>query len=247
MKLARYLVSLEYKGTLFHGFQKQPGLPTVQGELDSAILTYTGQEVRSLGAGRTDAGVHALGQTAAFDLDERVDIGRTFRSLNGLLPRGISIIDMREVAPDFDPRRDAVWREYRYFVLNRRAPSPLLEDLAYHFPGELDGELVKEGCALCEGEHDFSAFRAGTEEKSTARTVLECEFTESYPDLLCCKVRANSFLYKMVRIMAGALLAVGSGRMALPELSSHLEGGSGPCAEPLPGHGLYLWEVSYPD
>src|SRR5450830_482823 len=105
MKLTMYLVTLEYRGTLFHGFQKQPGLPTIQGAFDSAVLTYTGQEIRTLGAGRTDAGVHALGQTATFDLDEKVDIDRALRGLNALLPQGISITDMREVAPDFDPRR----------------------------------------------------------------------------------------------------------------------------------------------
>lgn len=243
--MTRYLVTLEYRGTLFHGFQKQPGLPTIQGAFDSAVLTYTGQEIRTLGAGRTDAGVHALGQTATFDLDEKVDIDRALRGLNALLPQGISITDMREVAPDFDPRRRAVWREYRYLILNRTTPSPLLDDLAYHFPGELDRELMKEGCSLFDGEHDFSAFRVGKEEKSKVRLVLQCEIVEPFPELLCFIVRANSFLYRMVRIMASAVLAVGSGRMDLPELASYLEGGSGPCADPVPAQGLYLWEVAY--
>lgn len=243
--MTRYLVRLEYKGTLFHGFQKQKGLPTVQGALEGAILTYTGHEVHTLGAGRTDAGVHATGQTASFDLPEAVEVGRAIRGLNALLPQGISVVDMREAAPDFDPRGDAVWREYRYFVFKRPAPSPLLEDLAYHFPGELDIELMKQACSLFSGEHDFSAFRAGQEEKSLFRTVLRCEITEPLPELLCFIVRANSFLYKMVRIMAGALVAVGSGRMDLSELASHLTGGSEPCVKPLPAQGLFLWEVAY--
>ena len=243
--MTRYLVTLEYKGTLFHGFQKQPGLPTVQGALDSAVLTYTGQEVRTLGAGRTDAGVHALGQAAAFDLREKVDIGNALRGLNALLPQGISVTDIREVAPDFDPRRDAVSREYRYFVLNRSAPSSLLEDFAYHFPGELDRGSMKEACSLFEGEHDFSAFRVGSEEKPTVRKVLRCEIVEPFPGLFYFSVRAESFLYRMVRIMGGAVLSVGSGRMSLSALESHLGGGTGPCVEPLPAHGLFLWEIAY--
>ena len=243
--LTRYRLRLEYKGTLFHGFQKQPGVPTVQGALESAILTYTGQEIRTLGAGRTDAGVHSLGQVAAFDLDEKVDIKKALGGLNALLPNGISVTDMVEAAPDFDPRRDAVWREYRYLILNRPAPSPLLEDFACHYPGELDRELMKQACSLLEGEHDFSAFRVGGEAKSTVRTVLRCEIFELFPEFLCFVVRADSFLYKMVRMMAGAVLAVGSRRMALSGLSSSLAASSGPCAEPLPAHGLFLWEISY--
>jgi len=243
--LTRYLVTLEYKGTLFRGFQRQPGFPTVQGALESAVLTYSGEEVRVLGAGRTDAGVHAIGQTAAFDLSEKVDIERARRGLNALLARGISMTGMKEVPSDFDPRRDALRREYRYFILNRPTHSPLLEETAYHFPGKLDRELMRQVCSLFEGEHDFSAFRAGKEEKSTLRTVSRCEMSEPCPELLCFIVRASSFLYKMVRIMGSAALAAGSGKMGLSELESHLEGGAGPCAEPLPAHGLFLWEVTY--
>jgi len=245
IRMTRCRLSLEYKGTRFHGFQKQPGVATVQGALESAILTYTGQAVHTLGAGRTDAGVHALGQVAAFDLDEEVDIRKALRGLNALLPQGMSIADMKEAAPDFDPRRDVVWREYRYFILNRPAASPLLEDYTYHYPRELDRKLMKEACLLFEGEHDFSAFRVGQEEQSPVRTVLRFEIAESFPELLCFIVRANSFLYKMVRIMAGAVVAVGSGRMDLSGLVSHLAGGSQPCVEPLPAHGLFLWEIAY--
>jgi tRNA pseudouridine38-40 synthase len=247
--MPRYLVRLEYKGTDFHGFQKQQGVPTIQGALDSAVLAFTGEEVHSLGAGRTDAGVHALAQAAAFDLSRKLEVGRALKSVNALLPPGIAVTDMRQVPEAFDPRRDAAWREYRYFILNRACPSPLLAELAFHLAGRVDWGLAQKALALVVGEHNFSAFRVKAEEDTTLRTVLECEL--SLPDfpagLVCMRVRADAFLYKMVRILAGAVVAVGCGRMSLEELEGHLGGGTRPCAEPLPAHGLYLWEVAYPE
>lgn len=245
--MPRYLVTLEYKGTGFHGFQKQPGLLTVQGALESAILTYSGEEVRTAGAGRTDAGVHAVGQAVTFDLEGEADPPLAVRGLNGLLPGGVAVTGMREVPAGFDPRREALWREYRYLVLNRRSPSPLMGEFAFHLPGEIDRPLAGKACSLAVGEHDFSAFRVKAEEASTLREVLVCELGEFdwFPGLLCLRVRAGSFLYRMVRLLAGAVLAVGTGRMSLAGFEGHLAGGSQPCSEPLPAHGLFLWEVAY--
>lgn len=246
--MPRYLVRLEYKGTGFHGFQKQPGFATVQGALESALVTYSGEEVSTAGAGRTDAGVHAVGQVATFDLSSEVETDRVMRGLNGLLPRGVAVTHMRRVPGGFDPRRDAIWREYRYLILNRRFPSPLLEEFAFHMHGELDRPLVDEACSLAVGKHNFSAFRVKAEEGSTSREVLLCETGQFdwFPGLLYLRVRAGSFLYRMVRVMAGAIVAVGTGRMSTAEFAGHLTGGSRPCAEPLPAHGLFLWEVAYP-
>jgi tRNA pseudouridine38-40 synthase len=246
-RLPRYLVTVEYSGTDFHGFQKQPGLSTVQGEMESAITRFTGEDVRVMGCGRTDTGVHALGQAAAFDLSREVDIPKAFNSLNALLPRGIAVTKMVAARDGFDPRRDALWREYRYFILNRRAPSPVLEDYTHHVAASLDVELMARACGLFTGEHDFSAFRVkGSTEESSVREVLGCDFTYARADILCFRVRANAFLYRMVRIMAGAVKAVGCARMSLGELDSHLEGGDMPCAAPLPACGLFLWMVEYP-
>lgn len=245
--MPRYLLTVEYAGTDFHGFQKQPGVSTVQGEMERAVTTFTGEEAPVLGSGRTDAGVHAIGQAAAFDVSRALDTGKASASLNALLPRGIAVTRMVKVSDGFDPRRDALWREYRYFVLNRRAPSPVLEDYAHHVPGALDTDLMAEACALFVGEHDFSAFRVkGLPEDSTSRTVLECDLSKPYPDILCFRVRAHAFLYRMVRIMAGSLKAVGRSRMSPAELAAHLQGGDAPCAEPLPACGLFLWKVEYP-
>ena len=245
--VARYLVTLEYRGTPFHGFQKQPGLPTIQGALESALVAFTGEELRSQGAGRTDTGTHALCQAAAFDLPYEVDEARTIVSINALLPNGVSVTSMRRVRDGFDPRRDASWREYRYFILNRAAPSALLDEFTYHFTGSLELERMREACSACLGEHDLSAFKAKPQEESSIRNIMVCEIVEVFPGFLNFVVRANSFLYKMVRIMAGALVSVGSERMTVEEFSSYLEkGGASPCADPLPARGLFLWLVEYP-
>jgi tRNA pseudouridine38-40 synthase len=245
--LTRYLVTLEYRGSQFHGFQKQPGLPTIQGALEAALVSLTGEEIRAHGAGRTDTGVHSLGQTAVFDLPFEADTDRTVVSLNALLPGGVSVSSMRKVRDGFDPRREALWREYRYFILNRAAPSALLDDFTYHFPWSLDRKLMDSACEAFLGEHDFSAFRAKSQEEGSVRKVLRCEVVEVFDGVLSFVVRADSFLYKMVRILAGALTSVGSGRMTLEELEGHLAAAStGPCADPLPARGLFLWRVAYP-
>lgn len=245
--MPRHFVTLEYRGSRFHGFQKQPGLPTVQGALESALLRLTGRETGVYGAGRTDAGVHALSQAAAFDVPEDTRSRIAVVSLNALLPEGVSVTSARPVPDGFDPRRAALWREYRYFILNRRPPSPLLEGFTCHHPGELDLEAMGRACGAFVGEKDFSAFRAGRREESTVRRVLSCELAWAPPGLVSIRIRAGSFLYKMARIIAGAVTAVGSGRMSLGEIEARLEAGGGvPCAEPLAAKGLFLWHVEYP-
>jgi len=246
--MTRYAARIEYRGTGFHGFQKQPGLPTIQGALEYAVSTFTGagEDIRVEGAGRTDAGVHAVGQAVAFQVPEALDIGKATRGINALLPAGIAVTAMGKVTDDFDPRRNAVCREYRYFILNRESPSPLLEEFTYHFAGEVDRSRMERACALVPGERDFSAFRAKSEQESRVTELFGCGLIEDIPGLICMVVRARSFLYRMVRIMGGAVLDVGMGRMGLREFSAHLEGGDNPCAVPLPARGLFLWNVEYP-
>jgi tRNA pseudouridine38-40 synthase len=245
--LARYFARIEYSGAGFHGFQRQPGLCTVQGEVERVLTQVTGEETRLAGAGRTDAGVHAVGQAAAFDLEGPVDTGRLAAAINGLLRGRVSVRDMRPVAASFDPRRDALWREYRYMVLNRSHPSPLLEPYSHHVPWELDRNSMSRACSSLLGTHDFSAFRvqAGVDE-SPVREVFECDIVEAWDSLLCFRVRANAFVHRMVRLLAGAVFAVGSEKMTLDELERHLGGGKKPCVEALPACGLFLWEVAYP-
>jgi tRNA pseudouridine38-40 synthase len=246
--MPRYLLRLEYLGTDFHGFQKQPGLETVQGALESALMVFSGAEPRVQGAGRTDTGVHALGQAAAFDLERELDPDQVQGSLNGLLPPAISITSVRIVREDLDPRRGALWREYRYFILNRRSPSALLRGFTHHVSAPLDFDSMAAACGLFVGEHDFGAFRIkGGPDEPGVRTVYECEISRPLPDVVCFRVRANAFLYRMVRIMAGAVVSAGCARMEGDDISRALLGAGGPCAEALPACGLFLWHVAYPD
>ena len=246
--MSRYMLVLSYKGTAFHGFQKQPDARTVQGALEEALATLAGERVETCGAGRTDAGVHAAGQVAAFDAGAGIDTGRWMKGLNALTPPDISVLEVREVRPSFDPRRDAVMREYRYFLLNRPAPSPALADICLHLPGKLDLELARQACSSLVGTHDFRAFTLAAETRGTVREISACDIGEAgaADHLLCIVVRAPSFIYRMVRVLAGAVLDVASGKTELSTLSAALAGGTGPCADPLPPEGLFLWKVEYP-
>lgn len=246
--MARYLLTIEYVGTGFHGFQRQQGIDTVQGALEQALGRFTGEEPRVMGSGRTDAGVHARAQAAAFDLREELECAAVMTSLNALLPNSISVTEVRRVSETFDPRRDALWREYRYFILNRPAPSALLAGFSFHVPRELDFEAMQRACGVFAGERDFSGFRVkgGAGETSTVRRVMECEAVRPGGELVCVRVKANAFLYRMVRMMAGAVLAAGSGRITTLEIEARLSGGSGPATDTLPSHGLFLWRVAYP-
>lgn len=246
--MTRYMVVLSYKGTSFHGFQRQPDARTVQGSLEEALATLTGEKVATAGAGRTDAGVHAAAQVAAFDLPRRVDEGRWRTSLNALTPGDMAIVKMAEVQTDFDPRRDALWREYKYFLLNRTAPSPPLADVCLHYSREMDLTKARSACDSIKGTHDFSAFTLSSEKGNTVRDVIACDIgeVELLDGMLCVTVRAGTFLYRMVRILVGAILKVSSGAMDMSDLELSLSGGTRPCSEPLSPEGLFFWRVEYP-
>jgi len=245
----RFAARVEYDGAPFNGFQRQPSGPTVQGALEEALTTYLGAPTGIDYAGRTDSGVHAVGQAIAFDAPGELDTGRAERSLNGLLQKDVSVRDVRMAPDGFDPRRDALWREYRYFILNRSARSALLSGRACHVRDPLDVAAMNAAAARALGEHDFSAFTCKDPEGSTVREVtrLDVRGIDECDGLLSIEVRANAFLYRMVRILAGALVEVGKGSMNAQEFAGHLDGGEGPCADPLPAHGLYLWHVRYPE
>ena len=244
----RYLaLKVAYDGTYFHGFQKQPGLRTVQGVLEACLASLTRSVCPVKGAGRTDAGVHAKGQVVSFCCEDwPVPVDRVVPALNGALPEDIAVLAAAEVPPGFHPRYDAVRKVYRYTIFRRAVRCPLARLYALHFPGPLDMARLVEATDLLVGRHDFRAFQnAGRPVKSAVRTLFTCRVQEDR-DFLHFWFAADGFLYQMVRIIVGTLLEIGRGRLAPAVIDEALKSGErrllGPTAPP---HGLCLEEVHY--
>ncbi len=237
---------LEYEGTQYHGWQVQPGLATVQGTLQEALARLAGAPVDVMGAGRTDAGVHALGQVASFRADLRLDPPVLSRALNASLPRDIAVLEAAEAPPGFDARRDATARTYRYTLLARAHRSALWRNLALHVPRPLNLEAMRAASACLLGTHDFSAFRAAHCSAPTpGRRVTEARL-EREGDLVHLVITADAFLQHMVRIIMGILLQVGEERLT-PEgfqavLESRDRSRAGKTLDP---RGLCLLRVHY--
>ncbi len=204
---------LEYEGTHYHGWQVQPGLATIQGTLQEALARIAGTPVLVAGAGRTDAGVHALGQVASFRADIGLDPLVLRRALNASLPRDIAVLEAAEAPHGFDARRDATARTYRYTLLCRPQRSAMWRNLALHVPRPLNLTAVAAAAGCLVGEHDFSAFRAaGCTAPTPVRRVSE-SCLERDGDFARFTITANAFLQHMVRIIMGTLLQVGEGRL----------------------------------
>jgi tRNA pseudouridine38-40 synthase len=220
--MRRFKLILEYEGTAYHGWQVQPGLSTVQGILQDTLARFEGAPVHVTGAGRTDAGVHALGQVASFAADLRLDTRTLRRALNATLPPDIVVCEAEEVPPEFDARHSARSKTYRYTLLRRDYPSAWLARHSLFVSSPLDMEMMAEAARVVVGTHDFSAFRAGTCTASTpVRTVLDaCWRAEG--DLLHFEITGNAFLQHMVRILVGTFLEVGRGKRAPAEVGEIL-------------------------
>jgi len=239
---------MEYDGTKYYGFQLQASQPTVQGEIESALLRLTGENLRVLAASRTDTGVHAREQVVSFrttsSLPEHAFIG----GLNHYLPEDIAVKDAFRVRDAFNVRRDAATREYHYLILNRTARSPIQHRFAHHVPGRLDMAAMNKACQCLVGEHDFASFATALESrtKSTVRRVHQADVVKD-GDLITFRIVASSFLPHQVRNTVGALIRVGLGKMTADEFRSILEARAPGLAAPTaPAHGLCLMRVSYP-
>ena len=247
----RYRATVEYDGTDFQGFQVQAQGRTVQGELERAIERITSTRLRVMGAGRTDSGVHASGQVIAFDVSWRHTTQALHRALNAVLPRDIAISHLTTTHRTFHPRFDARWRQYRYTVLNQPIRSPLWARSAHHVPQSLDVEAMRKASQELVGSHDFAAFGKPTRGENTVRHLMKAEwFVENPSDiegkLLLFEIRANAFLYRMVRNVVGTLLRVGRGELTPDQVVAIFRAKDRAAAgPPAPACGLCLVKVEY--
>jgi len=245
----RYKITVEYDGTNLLGWQKQDEGASVQFYLEEALKGFSHQEIDVYGAGRTDAGVHALGQVAHFDLETSMDLFHIREAFNArlrILEAPVSVIEVEEVSDDFHARFKAVGRGYIYRILNRRAPTVLLKDRVWCVGYPLDVEKMKEGAKYLLGHHDFSSFRgAGCQALSPMKTLDKLEIIKN-GDEIDFIVEARSFLYHQVRNMVGTLKCVGDGKFAPADVKKILEAKDRAVAGPTaPACGLYLSKVMY--
>ncbi len=240
------LLEIEYNGTNYCGWQIQNNAMSVQYKIEEAIEELTGEEIRINGAGRTDAGVHAMGQTATFKTETNIPPLSISKALNQKLPVDISIISSREVPMDFHARFSAKGKIYRYLILNRQQRSPFYEERAYKYGKKLDVSAMKEAAGYFTGIHDFKGFMAsGSSVEDTVRRIDRLEVSLN-KNLISIEVEGNGFLYNMVRIIAGTLLECGEKRKnpdEIPGIISSCERRS--AGRTLPGYGLYLVKVKY--
>jgi tRNA pseudouridine38-40 synthase len=247
--MRRIKIELSYDGTDYHGWQVQPGLPTIQGTLERAISEIEGRAVQVAGSGRTDAGVHALAQVAAFNLENPIPVENLLRAVNRLLPADIRVTRVEEVNADFQPRFAAKAKTYEYRIFRGEICSPFERRYVYHHPYPLRVEEMIQAALLLEGEHDFTAF-AATDERdemgaSKVRSIL-CSRLALEGNRLVYRVSGSGFLKHMVRNIMGVLLEIGKGNVDRSGLLARLKAGCGiPPGPTAPARGLFLISVEY--
>ena len=250
--MRRIRITVSYDGTNYHGWQVQPGLPTVEGIIESVLSQLEGSEVDVVGSGRTDAGVHALAQVAAFDLANPMPLANLKKAVNHLLPEDIRVIETAEVHPSFHPRYDATAKTYEYRILRAEVCPPFDRNHVYHYPYPLDEAGMTRVAHLLEGEHDFSVFAAADPADLKGRSKVRQIFSSCVTregDRLIYRVRGSGFLKHMVRNIVGVLLEVGKGNLGGVDIEARVAASgctipSGPSA---PARGLYLVGVEYGD
>lgn len=247
--MKRVKLTVAYDGTNYCGWQVQPNGITVEEVLNQHLSELLREPIRVIGASRTDAGVHALGNVAVFDTTARMPAEKISFALNTRLPQDIRIQESREVAADFHPRFCNTVKTYEYKILNRRFADPTkrLYSLFYYIP--LDTERMKKAAAYLVGEHDFKSLCTHKAEvENTVRTIYDVEILKDANDMITVRIRGNGFLYNMVRIIVGTLLRVGSGYYEPDYMKELLEAKDRQTAgETAPPQGLTLVKIEYPD
>lgn len=237
---------IAYDGTAYHGWQTQLNRPTVQETIEGALGIITKQKVDLTGSGRTDSGVHALGQVANFKADTRIPEEKIKIALNANLPPDIRILESFDVPMDFNARFDAHSKRYMYQIYNHRVANPFYSRYSAFVPEILDMDKIDQGLKLLVGTHDFRGFMAaGSQAKTTVRTVYETGLIKE-GNLIKISIKGNGFLYNMVRIIAGTLIDIGKGLKDISAIEGGLEHKDRSLlGQTAPPQGLFLMEVNY--
>lgn len=245
--MQRYKITISYDGSSFNGWQLQPNGPSIQEELEKVLARLTGETVRVHGSSRTDSGVHARKYVAHFDLQSRMKPSELRKGMNALLPSEIRILQVNTVANKFHARFNAVEKEYRYFIWNSEVLPPFLRLYRTHITKPLDVKAMQVAGKQLVGKHDFSAFSANPDRKieSTVREIKELKVCKRGSEIVII-IRADGFLYRMVRSIAGYLIRVGTGELDVSTAHKILFSRNRTAVVPTaPPQGLFLWNIKY--
>ena len=245
--MPRYRITIEYDGTPFSGWQRQADRPSVQQALEEAVLAMSGETVTTQAAGRTDAGVHALGQVAHFDLSRDWDPFRIREALNfHLRPNPVAVVEATAVPDSFEARFSALARHYEYRILTRRAPPVIERNHVWHIPKTLDHDAMDHAASLALGLHDFTTFRSSECQANSPVRTLDKFSVRVEPDHIVVNASARSFLHHQVRSMVGSLRLVGEGKWSPADFRAALDAKDRTrCGAMAPSTGLYLTGVTY--
>lgn len=239
-------IIIEYDGKNFNGWQKQKDKLNIQGEIERAIFDITGEEVNLTASGRTDAGVHSLGQTANFKIENDMPVDKIPLAINSKLKKTIRVQSAEEVDERFHSRYNCKGKKYRYIINNAPIESALYKDLQLHISTKLDIDKMREAIKYFIGKHDFASFKSsGTSSKDSVREIYKAEIIED-GNLIKIELTGSGFLYNMVRIISGTLVDVGLGKISPSDIPNIIESKDRKNAgKTLPPQGLYLVEVYY--
>lgn len=245
--MENFKLLIQYDGTAYHGWQRQKTDRTIQGQIEKALGTMTGKSISLAGSGRTDAGVHALGQTASFQCDAGLSPDIYYKGLNSLLPEDIFIKACQRVDPEFHARYNVLSKNYQYRILNRDRPSILERTYVWHIRKSLNLEAMQKAASCFVGDHDFKAFEGtGSPRTSTVRHVFKAGIKQGNDSQILFEIEADGFLRYMVRNIVGTLVDVGKGRILVEDVKRILLSRDRSLAgATAPARGLFLMEVKY--
>lgn len=244
--MKRIKLVIAYDGTAYHGWQLQPGMPTIEARVNEALSGLTGEHIAVIGASRTDSGVHAMGNVAVFDTKSRIPAGKYCPALNVRLPGDIRVISSTEVSTDFHPRKTISRKTYEYRILNSRISLPTMRLYTHFVYHGLDIDAMRSAASFLTGCHDFKSFcSVKTQVTDTVRTIYNIDISRQ-GEIIIIRVTGNGFLYNMVRIIAGTLIEAGRGAYPSEKIRDILTGCDRRLAGPTaPPQGLFLIKITY--